>query len=91
MTLPFVTFTFWLIGASDSMLNVLVVGVMCWFARNYLSKRLAGKSTWVVEGVTVEASDSPGTKVQSDTVALFILIVAIALLMHELLKVIHTP
>jgi hypothetical protein len=90
LALPFVTLSFWLTGASDWVIRGLVIGGMGWVVRNYLSKRLAGRTTSVTEGVTVEASDSPGTKFQSDVVALLILVIAIAFLVRELLKVVHT-
>jgi len=90
LTLPFVILALWLTGASD-WVRGLAIGGMGWCARNYLSRRLSGRSTSVTQGVTVEASDSPGTKFQSDVVALLILGIAIAFLVRELLKLMHIP
>jgi hypothetical protein len=90
LALPFVALAFWLTGTSDWVIRGLVIGGMGWGARKYLSRRLAGRPTSVTAGVIVEASDSPGTKFQSDVVALLILVSAIAFLARDLLKVVHT-
>ncbi len=90
LALPFATLAFWLTGETDWAYLGLTIGGMVWGARIYLARRLSGKRTSVTVGVTVEASDSPGTKLQSDVVALFILVTAIALLVRELLAAVHT-
>lgn len=89
LALPFATLAFWLTGETDWVYRGLTIGGMGLGARIYLSRRLAGKRASVTVGVTVEASDSPGTKLQSDVVALFMLGTAIVLLVRELLKAVH--